>query len=272
MAAIDMVVTDLDGTFLDDTGSIPDVNFEAFTAAYEAGVQIVFATGRPSRWVEILNAMAHLNPLVLTSNGAVIYDLAKNEVRESFPLDASISTGVAHDLRKAIPDVSFATEMVDGWGREPHFELGRIALDADIIAPIDEVLTFGRTVKMLAKSQELNSDELGHLSVQIAAGRLTSTWSFVSAEGLVELSAHGVSKGSTLARLLDELDVDPDRVAAFGDMPNDMSMLDVVGYPFVMANGHKLLRMGNYAIADDNHEGGVGKALYALLDGQYMAD
>ena len=51
------------------------------------------------------------------------------------------------------------------------------------------------------------------------------TWSSTSA--LLEISAAGVTKASTLALLCDRLGVDAADVVAFGDMPNDLPMLDV---------------------------------------------
>ena len=54
------------------------------------------------------------------------------------------------------------------------------------------------------------------------------TWS--SASALLEISGPGVTKASTLALLCADLGVDAADVIAFGDMPNDLPMLDLGGH------------------------------------------
>jgi hydroxymethylpyrimidine pyrophosphatase-like HAD family hydrolase len=55
---------------------------------------------------------------------------------------------------------------------------------------------------------------------------------------MIEISALGVSKASTLALLADERGISPQDVVAFGDMPNDIEMLRWAGLGYAMADGH----------------------------------
>ena len=81
---------------------------------------------------------------------------------------------------------------------------------------------------------------------------------------LIEFSAAGVTKGSTLALLATELGYAPDEVAAVGDMPNDMSMLDWVGNPFIVANAHTSLQRRFSSRIGRNDEDAVGRLLLEL--------
>ncbi|MFK8838990.1 HAD hydrolase family protein, partial [Klebsiella michiganensis] len=72
-------------------------------------------------------------------------------------------------------------------------------------------------------------------------GTLTATHSGSLEIGLVELSAPGVNKASMLRRCCQRLNVEAMAVAAFGDMPNDVDMLEWVGMPHVVANAHPTL-------------------------------
>ena len=65
--------------------------------------------------------------------------------------------------------------------------------------------------------------------------------------GLVEISARGVDKGAMLARVCARMGIDAADVAAFGDMPNDLSMLSWVGQPYVVANAHPALLAQGFA-------------------------
>jgi HAD superfamily hydrolase (TIGR01484 family) len=49
---IRLVATDLDGTLVHSDGSVTARTRAALVAAEEAGVEVVFVTGRPLRWAE----------------------------------------------------------------------------------------------------------------------------------------------------------------------------------------------------------------------------
>ena len=59
-----------------------------------------------------------------------------------------------------------------------------------------------------------------------------------SNDGLLEVCAPGVSKATTLARLAGEWGISAREVVAFGDMPNDVPMLQWAGWGFAMAGAH----------------------------------
>ncbi|MDO5681418.1 MAG: HAD family hydrolase, partial [Propionibacteriaceae bacterium] len=83
---------------------------------------------------------------------------------------------------------------------------------------------------------------------------------------LLELSAAGVTKAETLARYAAELGVDREDVAAFGDMPNDRTMLAWAGQSFVMAEAHEsLLDLPHVIQIGSNRESAVGRAIQGWL-------
>jgi hydroxymethylpyrimidine pyrophosphatase-like HAD family hydrolase len=53
-------------------------------------------------------------------------------------------------------------------------------------------------------------------------------------------------------------------VAAFGDMPNDVEMLNWVGMPYVVANAHPLL-LSAYPVVPSCAESGVGQTILGWL-------
>ncbi|RYD65521.1 MAG: hydrolase, partial [Verrucomicrobiaceae bacterium] len=61
-------------------------------------------------------------------------------------------------------------------------------------------------------------------------------WS--STTTLLEMSAAGVTKATTLARWASGHGVDPGQVIAFGDMPNDIPLLSWAGSSYAMKNAH----------------------------------
>ena len=82
---------------------------------------------------------------------------------------------------------------------------------------------------------------------------------------LVEISAAGVTKATTLALLCDELGVGADEVVAFGDMPNDLAMLEWAGTSYAMANGHPSVLELAGRVAPANEDDGVAATLEELF-------
>ena len=90
------------------------------------------------------------------------------------------------------------------------------------------------------------------------------TWS--SASSLLEISAPGVTKASTLALVCAELGVGAADVVAFGDMPNDLPLLTWAGTSYAMTNAHPTVLEVADHVAPANDEDGVARVLVGLLD------
>src|SRR5699024_10649165 len=99
--------------------------------------------------------------------------------------------------------------------------------------PLEEI-SGGAVVKLLARHPELGPQEFWEVVEAAVGTRVTTTWSSVGS--LVEMSAFGVTKASTLAALCSELGVDSSEVVAFGDMPNDLPLLEWAGTSYAMGN------------------------------------
>ena len=264
---IDVVASDLDGTFLGADGQVSPLNRRAVLRAAQLGVRVVFATGRPARWLQPLDCVRSARPSVLASNGAVVVDLETRRVVQSHPVPRDTTAAVAADLLAALPDTGFAVEYADGgWGRTPAYPLrGDFVPENVCSASVADLLDAGSPVKLLVYSPSLPTDGLTRRADAVVAGRLSLTYSMVQRCGLLELSAPGVDKAFALGCLLDEWGVSPDRVAAFGDMPNDLPMLRLAGHPFAMSDAHRSLLDAGFASAGDHNQSGLGRTLLALL-------
>jgi Cof subfamily protein (haloacid dehalogenase superfamily) len=257
----------LDGTFLNADSAVSPLNQAALRRAVAAGVTVVFATGRPARWLEVLEPLHPLQPLAITSNGAVIFNLQTGQIEQvqTLPFDDSLS--LAADLIDLVPDAAFAIEYTDGWGRQNHYPLRGDYVEADRISDsIAELLQASTPIKLILLSPSLPTDQLAELVAPRLEGRLDMTFSFVDSTGLLELAAPGVSKASALRQLMAQRGIAPSEVVAFGDMPNDLPMLDLAGFPFAMANAHPQLLAQGYPTAGHHDDSGVGRTMMALMD------
>ena len=263
---IDLVATDLDGTFLSTDSALIQANIDAKTRANAEGVRVVFATGRPSRFIDPLLSLDFLEPLVISCNGGMITNLSGDDVIKHYPCDPDATISAFNDLRRHIPDLLVGAEYLDGWGRTPGFPEFAEFVNPTIEGDIPDLIAHADVVKIMVKSYSHKTPDLGRIASQVVGDRLTCTYSFPDHEGMIELTAAGVTKGTALDHLLASFAIDPCRVAAFGDMPNDADMLAKVGYPFVMAGAHPQLHEIGFPVAGNNDDGAVGLALDELLN------
>ena len=259
-----LIVTDLDGTFVDINGAVSEVNRAALELAADRGVPVVVATGRPSRWLSVLDDLPGIHPEVVVSNGAGIFHLGQRRHTAVFGLDPLVAVAVAADLREAIPGLNFALEWGEHFGSEPGLRQERG--DWLVVAPLEELAQRPEPVlKLLAFHDLHGSDELAERARDVVGDRLTMTHSHLGEYGLLEISAPGVTKASGLTALCLLLGIESAQVAAFGDMPNDLPMLAWAGSGYAIAQGHPLLLTSGFAQTDGPQDEAVGRMILRLL-------
>lgn len=257
-----LVATDLDGTLLHSDGTITARTRSVLDAVESSGVTVVFVTGRPIRWMDDIWAHVGHHGLAICSNGGIVYDVSCSSVTMARSIERSLGLSVTESLRTAIPGTSFAVEKVDGFGREPAFLPRMPAPPGMDVGQLGEILD-DTVVKLLARSEALDPERFW-AEVEALVGHLvTTTWS--SAGALVEMSGPGVSKASTLQLLCDQRGIEASEVVAFGDMPNDLPLLEWVGSSYAMANAHPSVRALADHVAPANDEDGVAAVLERLF-------
>jgi Cof subfamily protein (haloacid dehalogenase superfamily) len=260
MGAPRLVATDLDGTVIRSDGTISARSRQVLAAVEEAGAVLVFVTGRPPRWMPpIVEATGHRG-VAICANGALVYDLHTSTVVRHSLLSVAALVEIVDALRRDLPGVAFAVERHDtGFAHEPSYRPRWDSMDQSrSIQPVEEMLTDG-VVKLLARHDGMEPAEVlsaAHRSIGELATITNST-----SDGLLEISATGVTKASALAELAAEHGIEPADVMAFGDMPNDLPMLAWAGVGVAVANAHPDV----LAVADDvtasNDDDGVADYL-----------
>jgi Cof subfamily protein (haloacid dehalogenase superfamily) len=258
-----LVATDLDGTIVGPSGEISDRTVRALHRVEELGVPVVFVTGRPPRWLRVVSERTGRTGLAICANGAIVYDLHTEQVVAHHPIAVEIGLEIARRLRESLPEVVFAVETLDGYAREhdyrPRWDVGL----EPTLGPIDEI--FGEaTVKLLIRHESMDADRLLAAAREVAGDLAEFTHS--STEGLLEVSASGVSKATTLAELCAERGIDAADVIAFGDMPNDLAMLAWAGTAYAVAGAHPEVLAAVERHTGDPVDDGVAEVLERVFD------
>ncbi|MGX7677299.1 Cof-type HAD-IIB family hydrolase [Jatrophihabitans sp. DSM 45814] len=268
-----LLATDLDGTLLHSDNTVSEFTREALRTAEAAGLLVVFVTGRPPRWLhEVAEATGHTG-IAVGANGAVTYDLHSETVLDSHALDIDVLSEVTSVLRAKIPEISFAMEYGLDFAYEPDYrhdwEILPVAdrkgrkLPVATVSELEELLT-RPAVKLLAKGRGLDPDTFMDEVEQVIGDLVTVTRSGHSA--LVEISATGITKASGLAAFAQSHGVTRAEVAAVGDMPNDIPMLEWAGRSFAVSNGHPAVQAAaQEVLRRSNDEDAVAHLIEELL-------
>lgn len=266
-----MIATDLDGTIIGyrhtRSGRLSPRTIAALQDAREAGVDVVFVTGRPLRWLGPLSEQ--LGPVgpVICSNGAVVVDTATDEVLLHHAMTADAVWTATARLRTLDGTATFGAETLEGFFWESAFA-DRSVFGGDIRsgAALEDVLPGQNTVvKLMARSETLAPDAFLAAARQELGGLVNATHS-APGVALVEMAAPGVHKAATLAEHAARRGVVAADVVAFGDMPNDTEMLAWAGLGLAVASGHESLLAAADAVVGACDDDGVAEAVERLLE------
>jgi hydroxymethylpyrimidine pyrophosphatase-like HAD family hydrolase len=259
-----LIASDLDGTLLRPDGSISERTRRALSGLADAGIELVFATARPPRWVDHLAEVVGAHGTVLCVNGAFVYDVPRRTVVEAHGMPPATVRAIAADLRRALPGVGFAAELPAGIRSEREYP----ALHPEDAPPDDAYWPIEAidqpAGKLLARSRQVPDAEFLRRVADIVGGRALVTFS--GDGGLAEIGPLGVTKGSTLVDWCTARGFSSGEVWAFGDMPNDLPMLAWAGVSFAVANAHPEVLAAASHVCPSNADDGVACVLESLTD------
>lgn len=297
-----LIASDIDGTILSyrsaQTGELSPRTVEAFHAAREAGVVVVLVTGRPVRGLRMISqTLGTLGPVV-ASNGAVTYDLGRDELLSADPLSAAALFQAKDLIAELDPQVSFAAETLDHLHLEEPFAQGSLWFDPERrravgirdeelrIGPLDLTLerngrgsaatpggAVGRThvsdavVKLLAKAPGPDPDAF-LAEAQRRIGRLATVTHSAPGIRLLEISSLGINKAVGLRNFAARLGIEASATVAFGDMPNDVEMLRWANTSWAVGSAHLEARKAASRVTASCDEDGVAKVIEDLLAGR----
>lgn len=258
----EVVVSDIDGTLINSDERVTARTSALISKMASCGTELILATGRPARWIWPVIDQLPLKPRCLAANGAVAYDSATDTILWQETLAAGEVAWLIEEITAVIAPlgtVGFSVERATTTARvadtevffiEPNF-IPTWPDSLHTVVPLAELAAVP-VLKLMVRCPHLTSAQmLELLTPAIPANRAKMTFSI--GEGLLEISAPGISKAGGLAKICQ---VDPARIVAFGDMPNDIELLTYAGRGVAMGNAHPLvLAAAPYTTATNDEDG-----------------
>lgn len=261
-----MVATDVDGTLIDRSEQVSPRTKAAVDALIADGVPFVLATGRPPRWIDpVVDGLGYA-PLCVCGNGAVIYDSAQDRILASYTLDPDTLAWAADLAESLLPGCGLAAERIGSTAHDaatpqfvssPEYEHAWLNPDDTRVSRAEVIAN--AAIKMLIRLPGAASGDMRDILEPRLAGRADVTYS--TDDGLIELSAPGITKATGLATVAQRLGVQHATLIAFGDMPNDVPMLRMAGHGVAMGNAHPEAKAAADEIAEHNDNDGVAQVL-----------
>lgn len=264
-ADIRLIVTDMDGTLLDDAGEVPRELGRVLTRLRQRGVLFSPASGRQYATLAQHFAGAEDGMVFIAENGT--YVVRDGVELSSDPLDPAVATRVAKTVRQLADDGANVGAVVCG-KRSAYVErtdepflvevrkyYTRLQIVADVTAVEDEIVKvalfdFGPAARSTAPA--LKSFTATHQVV-------------VSSEHWIDVMNLTANKGAAIGRLQRELGITPAQTMVFGDYLNDLEMLDAAEWSFAMANAHPDVIHRARHVAPSNNDNGVLRTITRLL-------
>ncbi|APT83568.1 Cof-type HAD-IIB family hydrolase [Corynebacterium ammoniagenes] len=270
MDAPKFIASDIDGTFLNPEHRVVSRNRDVVTRAVQSGAQFALATGRPHRWIQPILDQIPLRPLCVTSNGAVVYDSDQDRIlraieMESEAMDEIVST--VQEIMVRHGGASFAVERAGLSAQDPLDELYVVdeiyaeqgPYEGFGVAPVEGVVA-QPAVKLIIRNPDLQSQELFDLINPHVDPELAHV-TFSIPDGMLEVAAPGISKEVGVEFLASHYGIAQKDVIAFGDMPNDIEMLEWAGIGVAMDNAVQAVKDAADIVTVSNDEAGVAHVL-----------
>mgnify|MGYP000810275110 CR=1 FL=1 len=235
---IKMVCSDLDGTLLQYGKKLIEGEiFDEIRALHDRGILFCPASGRQYTSLRKLFAPVADDCIYLCENGAVVYRGGK--VIAKTPMPRALAEEIAWDFWNNTEDLGEV--MLSGQNTAYLMERG--------LGMLKRIQFIGNNYQIIHDPSEV-TEEITKVSVYLHEGVESYTERFVprwkeancAVAGPYWIDTTFANKGIGVSSICKTLDIALADVMAFGDNYNDVSMLDIVGVPYIMDGAAAPLR------------------------------
>ena len=256
---------DLDGTLIGPDGVVGDRTRATIARSQAAGIPFLVATGRMFRSVKRYLDDVGLPEPVVCYQGAAVVEPRSGEFLLHEPLDLGAARDAIAELGSLgispnvyVDDQLYVAEENDYTRRYSVFQRLPVIEVGDLLAWLDRAPT-----KLVAVAEP---PVLAEIRPRLAARLDGRAFLTTSLPFMLEIGNPDVTKGSGIAFVASLLELELERVVAFGDGENDVELLQAAGFGVAVENAHPRLQ----AVADRTCPGpaeeGVASVIEAVLD------
>ena len=262
---IKLVITDLDGTFLNSQGTFEQQEYlRVRQLMKEKNVTFAACTGKQCERVEELfgpELAADLwilgdSATRIKHDGQYVYESLLNHELGQRIIAKLESIAIDHVVIACTPSAAFVKSTT------PAEEMQRVRGSYTVVKTVEDyseitedfikITVFDAKQRCFEHVSQLTEfDEVAYIVASEAA------W--------IDISNRGVHKGTTVKALQQLLGVTKDETVTFGDGLNDLELMEAATYSFAMANAFDEVKQAARFVTKSNDENGVLLTIEQLL-------
>lgn len=261
---IKLVVTDMDGTFLDDNSTFDKQRFQELKNTLAAQqIRFVFCTGKQCERVE--NIVGNL--------GKDTFIIGDSATRIKYNNDCLFTATIENRLGLEI--ITALTALDNDQTIIACTEDSAYILESTSNSERKFVHGSYQNVENITDYSKITADFL-KITVHDAKGNCKKTaldmadyesavYIVASEDNWIDITKLGVNKGTTINKIQDILNISPTETIVFGDGLNDLELFKAGKYKVAMDNAYPELKQAANLIAVNNNQNGVINTLNLLL-------
>lgn len=284
---IKMIVTDMDGTLLNRDKGLTKETVEALNKAIASGVQFVVATGRDWSGIKSIFEDTGIVYSAILGNGAQ-YANEKGEITKTAYFNKDRFKEVTkifdeHDIHYMIfcEDGYYSTHEPDdvcegfiqrGMRRfkrkreEITANWGKVKPPCAQLQKIDDVDAWLAEDHKIIKIEAFDKDETKVIEAKKYLPPIKNIAHLSSFIDNVEVTDEYAQKGLILDKVIQDLGIQRDEVAVFGDGLNDITMFEIFPESYAMENAEQEIKDLAKYIAPDCSDEGVSRMVLKILE------
>lgn len=260
--AIKFIAFDLDGTLLDSDKNYP----EGFIEFVKNHPDIIFALSSGRQYYCLRKQFEELaDRLVFVSeNGAVVFykdEIIYKNIMEDKRVEDALALGRSLSGNAPIAcgiDSAYMEPVEEEVAKEPlkYYDHFKFVDNLDYYAHHDEIM------KIAVFIRDKKAGEVYNTITSVPEG----TAAVLSGDSWIDISNKDVDKGQAIKVVLERFGIEPSEAMAFGDYLNDITMLEVCGESYAMANALPQVKaVAKYVTEFGNDDDGVMQTLKSLF-------
>ena len=256
---IKLILSDLDGTFLNSHGLFNAEYFETIlNQLQEKNITFVVVTGKQTERVEELFGNLADKIWILGDSASRI------KYKGSFQFESLIPNAEGIKIITALLDAQPDQTIIACTTNSAYIHLTRTD-DEQLVrgsySSLKIIEDFSHITEDFVKITVLDRKQRAFETFEKIKPYHEKYYVVASEASWIDITSKGVHKGSTVQKLQDILGVTKDETMAFGDGYNDLEMFEQAKFSYAMKNAFEEVKEKAFAIAPSNNENGVLKTI-----------
>lgn len=258
---IKLIVTDVDGTLLNDNHEIHPDFWEIEEQLTNSGILFSIASGRQFYNLESKFEKIKHRTMFFAENGTYVSHKGKelyvNPIEKSAALEFIEQGRKLENTHLVLcgKESAYIETKDEGFKEEINKFYERLKVVEDLTKVEDTYLKV-----TLCNFEGVEENTFPHFVNYTDRYKVA-----IAAKVFIDITALNANKGNAIKGIQEELNISPEETLVFGDYLNDLEMMKVAKHSYAMKNAHpEIIEASNFVTSHDNNDNGVLRTIESL--------